>query len=71
MTTKTHGGPGRNQGRKKVRSDRGGLVPVYLKIFADQADRLKKEGQQSLLVRMALDHLFKVMDKQNKKARSG
>lgn len=65
------GGPNRNQGRKKTGADRGGLVPVYLKIFADQAERLKEEGQQSLLVRMALDNLFDVMDKQNKKSRSG
>lgn len=59
------------QGRKPLGKGRGGLVPLMISVFADQAERLKEEGNQSWLVRMALDELFDKIDSAEKKNDSG
>lgn len=64
MMEKKKNKPG--QGRKPLGKDRGGLVPLMVSVFADQAERLKKEGKQSWLVRMALDELFDEIDSAEK-----
>lgn len=63
MTPKKHGGPGRNQGRKPLGEERGGIQPVLVNIYADQAERLKDvPGGVSNNVRWALDYWFRVVD---------
>jgi len=52
------GGPNRGQGRKKIGEDRGGLTPVLVQVYADQAVRLRRDGDQSEAVRVALDMLY-------------
>lgn len=49
---------GRNGGRKKIGDDRGGLVPLMVQIFADQAEKLRERGNQSVIVRVCLDKFF-------------
>lgn len=51
------------QGRKPLGQDRGGLVPLMVSIYADQAERLREGGNQSLIVRVCLDKFFSDADK--------
>jgi hypothetical protein len=60
MTTGLRGGPGRNQGRKKIGVDRGGLVSVQVNIFTDQAEWLKLQGtNRQELIRDAIDSIMR------------
>jgi len=60
MTTGIRGGSGRNQGRKKIGVDRGGLVSVQVNIFTDQAEWLKLQGtNRQELIRYAIDVIMK------------
>lgn len=59
MTRKTHGGPGRNQGRKKTGEDRGGLVPIFVKVYRDQKEWLASQPNQQEAVRDAIDKKIK------------
>lgn len=62
-TTKRHGGPGRNQGRKPIGDIRGGLQPILVNVFGDQAERLRDvPGGASCCVRAALDYWFRAVD---------
>lgn len=65
MTEQKKGKPrGLNGGRKKIGEDRGGLVPVTIQIYADQAERLRSEGQgQGWLIRAAIDELIANLDR--------
>lgn len=54
MPKKKTGGPGRNQGRKPLGIDRGGLVLVPVSIYADQKARLNGLNV-SATIRKALD----------------
>ena len=69
MTNQTPKGKprGLKGGRKKIGEERGGLVRTTVSLFADQAARLEQEGQgQGWLVRMAVDQLIALLDKQKK-----
>lgn len=53
-----HGGADRSQGRKPIGEDRGGAVHVHVRIFGDQAEWLKTQGNQQKLIRDAIDLLM-------------
>ena len=50
------------QGRKRVGTDRGGLAPFTISLFADQDARLKKMKNKSKLMRRVIDKLFADME---------
>lgn len=54
MTTRKNK-PG--QGRKPLGQDRGGLVPIPLQVFGDQAEWLRGKGNRSALIRIAIDEM--------------
>lgn len=63
MTNKKHGGRRTGAGREPINAERGALVPVLVKVFPDQRDRLKAGDKgQSETVRDALDRLFSEAD---------
>ena len=63
MTTKNHGGRRTGAGREPIDPERGALVPVLVKVFPDQRDRLKSGDKgQSETVRDALDRMFAEID---------
>ena len=55
------------QGRKPLGQDRGGLVPLMVSIYADQAERLREGGNKSLVIRVCLDKFFAEADRNAKK----
>lgn len=60
MVVKTkRGGPNRNQGRKVVGADRGGVVPVPVSIFRDQAEWLSRKKNKSAIIRDLIDEAMK------------
>jgi hypothetical protein len=46
---------GRNGGRKKIGEDRGGLTPLLVQVFGDQAAWLAKQENQQAAIRAAID----------------
>ena len=68
MTSQPKGKPrGLKGGRKKIGEERGGLVPGNVQLFADQVQRLDREGQgKGWLVRAAVDQLIAQLNKQKK-----
>lgn len=52
---KQRGGAGRGQGRKVVGADRGGVVPVPVSLFRDQAEWLSRKKNKSAVIRDLID----------------
>lgn len=64
---KKKGGPGRGQGRHKIGEDRGGLVPVLVQVFGDQAEKMREQGNVQVFIRLAIDLAFSHHEKAMKK----
>lgn len=46
---------GRNGGRKRIGVDRGGLTPLLVQVYGDQAQWLAKQENQQAAIREAID----------------
>jgi hypothetical protein len=43
------------QGRKAIGQERGGLVPMLVNVFGDQAEILREQGNVQAFIRLAID----------------